>query len=119
MRLDFQKRRFQFVGFVVGVVVLSIATEKCRQLVGEGASSKSGQFTILNCFDMGFGSVACGVKEGIKLYIYNIKSAHVGMVRQKAIETALADATAQGLAANLASKFAQKECEKAAKLVTC
>uniref|UniRef100_A0A7N0V403 Uncharacterized protein n=1 Tax=Kalanchoe fedtschenkoi TaxID=63787 RepID=A0A7N0V403_KALFE len=117
--LDFHKWRLQFVGFVAGVVVLSIAAEKCRQLVGEGASSKSGQFTILNCFDMGSGRVACGVKEGIKLYFYNIRSAHVGMARQKAIETALADATAQGLAANLAAKFAQKEGEKTAKLVTC
>uniref|UniRef100_A0A7N0VDM7 Clathrin/coatomer adaptor adaptin-like N-terminal domain-containing protein n=1 Tax=Kalanchoe fedtschenkoi TaxID=63787 RepID=A0A7N0VDM7_KALFE len=59
-----------------------------RELVREGASPKSGQFAILNCFDMGSRSVACGVKE------------------------------AQGLAANLAAKFAQKEGEKAAKLVT-
>ncbi|CAM8928511.1 unnamed protein product [Rhodiola kirilowii] len=116
--LDYQKRRIQFVGFVVGVVVLSITAEKCRQLVGEEASSQSGQFTILNCFDMGSGSVACGVKEGIKLYFYNIRSAHVEMARNKAIEVALVDATTQGLAPNLAAKYAQKEGEKAAKLVT-
>uniref|UniRef100_A0A7N0VJ20 Uncharacterized protein n=1 Tax=Kalanchoe fedtschenkoi TaxID=63787 RepID=A0A7N0VJ20_KALFE len=108
--LDFQKRSSSDL-----LPESTFAAEKCRQLVGEGASSKSGQFTILNCFDMGSGSVACGVKEGIKLYFYNIRSAHVGMARQKAIETVLADATAQGLAA----KFAQKEGEKAAKLVTC
>ncbi|CAM8965854.1 unnamed protein product [Rhodiola kirilowii] len=116
--LDFQKRKIQFIGFVVGIVVLAITAEKCRHLVGEAASSKSGQFTILNCFDMGSGSVACGVKEGIKLYFYNMRAAHVEMARNKAIETAHADAMAQGLAAKLAAKHAKKEGEKAAKLVT-
>lgn len=85
-------------------------------MVGENASSQSGKFTFLNCFDMGSGSVACGVKEGVKLYFYNIQSAHVEMARHKALETALADAVSQGLSAKDAAKQAQKEGAKAAKL---
>ncbi|KAK6911642.1 hypothetical protein RJ641_023735 [Dillenia turbinata] len=93
-------------------------TEKCRELVGEEASSKSGKFTFLNCFDMGSGSMACVVKEGVKLYTYSIRSRHVEKARHKAIETALVDAMSQGLEAKEAAKLAQKEGAKAAKLAT-
>lgn len=86
-------------------------------MIGEAASSKSGQFTFLDCFDMGSGSLACGVKESVKLYFNNIRTAHVEMAREKAFETALADATAQGMSAKLAAKHAKKEGDKAAKIV--
>jgi hypothetical protein len=99
------------------LLLFSIA-EKCRQLVGEEASSQSGKFTILNCFDMGSGTVACGVKEGVKLYVYNIRAAHVEKARHLAIESALVDALSQGLPAKDAANQAQKEGAKAAKLAT-
>ncbi|OMP09358.1 hypothetical protein COLO4_05553 [Corchorus olitorius] len=89
-----------------------------RQLVGEEASSQSGKFTLLNCFDMGSGSVACAVKEGVKLYFYNIRAAHVDRARDLAIEAALEDALSQGLSAKEAAKQAQIEGKKAAKLAT-
>lgn len=92
--------------------------EKCRQLVGEESSSQSGKFTILNCFDMGSGTLACAVKEGVKLYVYNIRSAHVEKVRHRALESALADALSQGMASKEAGKHAVKEAAKAAKLAT-
>lgn len=84
--------------------------------MGEDASSQSGKFTILNCFDMGSGTVACGVKEGVKLYFYNIRAAHVEKARNVAIEKALVDAISQGLSHIDAAKQAQKEGAKAAKL---
>lgn len=84
--------------------------------MGEDASSQSGKFTILNCFDMGSGTVACGVKEGVKLYFYNIRASHVERARNVAIEKALADAISQGLSHIDAAKQAQKEGAKAAKL---
>ncbi|KAF4392494.1 hypothetical protein G4B88_005453 [Cannabis sativa] len=93
-------------------------TEKCRQLVGEDASSQSGQFTFLNCFDMSSGTVACTVKEGVKLYFYNIRSAHVERARHAAIEVALVDSLSQGMSAQDAAKRAQLEGAKAAKLAT-
>ncbi|XP_004144751.1 uncharacterized protein LOC101204135 [Cucumis sativus] len=113
---DFEKKRIQLLVFIIGTIVLSFTAEKCRHLVGEEASSQSGKFTFLNCFDMGSGSVACGVKEGVKLYFYNIRSAHVESVRHTALETALADAITQGMSAKEAAKHAQKEGVKAAKL---
>lgn len=97
---------------------LIITAEKCRQLVGEEASSKSGQFTILNCFDMGSGTLACAVKEGVKLYFYNIRASHVERVRHSALESSLVDALAQGLSAKEAAQQAQKEGAKAAKLAS-
>lgn len=112
------KKRVHFLLFVVGVIVLSITAEKFRLLVGEEAASKSGQFTFLNCFDGSSGTVACVVKEGAKLYVYNIRSLHVESRRNAAIETALADAIAQGMAAKDAARLAQTEGAKAAKLAT-
>lgn len=116
--MDFQKRRFQLISFAVGVIVLSFTAEKCRQLVGEIGSSQSGKFTILNCLDGGSGTVACLVKEGVKLYTYNIRTVHVEVARNKAIEASLAEAISQGLEAKAAAKQAQKDGAKAAKLAT-
>ncbi|KAE8705579.1 nicotianamine synthase-like [Hibiscus syriacus] len=116
--MEFQVNKIQFLGFIVGVILLSFTAEKCRQLVGEEASSRSGQFTLLNCFDMGSGSVACVVKEGVKLYFYNIRSAHVERSRNVAIERAIEDAVSQGMAAKEAAKLAKTEGKKAAKLAT-
>ncbi|PON35451.1 hypothetical protein TorRG33x02_351350 [Trema orientale] len=116
--MDFQKRRIQLLIFIAGIIVLSITAEKCRQLVGEEASSQSGKFTLLNCFDMSTGTLACTVKEGVKLYFYNIRSAHVERARHRAIENALVDSLQQGMSAQDAARQAQKEGAKAAKLAT-
>lgn len=116
--MNFQKKRFQLLLFVVGIIVLSLTAEKCRQLVGEQESSQSVKFSFLNCFDMGSGSLACTVKEGVKLYFYNIRAAHVERARHHAIELALIDALSQGIPAKDAAKQAQIEGAKAAKLAT-
>lgn len=116
--LDFQKKRVQTLFFIVGIIALSITADKCRQLVGEEASSKSGKFTVFNCFDGNSGTLSCVVKEGVKLYFYNIRAAHVEGTRHKAIEKALVDALSQGLTPQEAAKMAQIEGIKAAKLAT-
>ncbi|XP_072959325.1 uncharacterized protein [Typha angustifolia] len=116
--LDLQKRRVQLMLFVMGLIALSMTAEKFRELVGEEAASKSGKFTFLNCFDMGSGSLACGVKEGVKLYVYNIRNAHVERVRQQATEKSLTEALTGGLSASDAAKKAQKDGAKAAKLAS-
>lgn len=113
-----EKKRVHFLLFLVGIIALSITAEKCRELVGQEAASKSGKFTFLNCFDGSSGTLACLVKEGVKLYFYNVRSLHVERARNQAIETALTDALSQGLAAKDAAKQAQKEGAKAAKLAT-
>ncbi|KAK7269428.1 hypothetical protein RIF29_22154 [Crotalaria pallida] len=116
--MDFQKRRVQLVVFVAAIVVLSITAEKCRQLVGEEGSSQSGKFTILNCLDMGSGTLSCAVKEGVKLYFYNLRSSHVERARHRAMESALVDALSQGMSPTDSAKHAQKESKKAAKLAS-
>lgn len=116
--MDFQKKRFQFIAFVVGVIVLSFTAEKCREMVGETGSSQSGKFTIFNCLDGGSGTVACLVKTGVKLYTYNIRTVHVEVARNKAIEASLADAISQGMEPKAAAQQAQKDGAKAAKMAT-
>ncbi|KAK9136697.1 hypothetical protein Sjap_007291 [Stephania japonica] len=116
--MDLPRKRVQILLFIAGLIALSITAEKFRQLVGEEASSQSGKFTFLNCFDMGSGSMACAVKEGVKLYFYNIRATHVEKIRIQAIENALADALSQGLDTKAAAKQAQKEGAKAAKLAS-
>ncbi|KAH0459196.1 hypothetical protein IEQ34_012010 [Dendrobium chrysotoxum] len=116
--LDLQKRRIQLALFVVGLMGLSMTAEKFRELMGEQFSSKSGKFTFLNCFDLGSGTLACGVKEGVKLYSYSIRSVHVENVRQRATEFALNEALQEGLSTNAAAKQAKKVGAKAAKLAS-
>ena len=103
---------------ILSSIFWSFIAEKCRQLVGEEYASQSGKFTFLNCFDMSTGTLACTVKEGVKLYFYNIRSAHVERARHIAIETALVDSLQQGMSAQDAAKQAQKEGAKAAKVAT-
>ncbi|WJX13374.1 hypothetical protein P8452_03769 [Trifolium repens] len=116
--MDFQNRKIRLLAFVAAIVILSITAEKCRELVGEEGSSQSGKFTLLNCFDMGSGTLACAVKEGVKLYFYNIRSSHVEKARHRAIESALVDAVSQGMSPTDSAKHAQKESKKAAKLAS-
>ncbi|XP_074311317.1 uncharacterized protein LOC141647147 [Silene latifolia] len=118
MDINIQKRRIQLFVFIIGIITLSIIAEKCRHLVGEEASSKSGQFTFLNCFDMSTGTLACSVKEGAKLYVNSLQSAHVELARSRAMETSLSDAVSQGVTAKEAAKQAAKEGKKAAKLAS-
>lgn len=110
--------RVRVVLLIAGVIALSMAAEKFRELVGEEDSSKSGKFTILNCFDMGSGTLSCISKESVKFYVYSIRSKHVEKVRQRAIEVALTDALKEGLSASAAAKQAQKVGQKAAKLAS-
>ncbi|QCE07266.1 hypothetical protein DEO72_LG9g2283 [Vigna unguiculata] len=116
--MDFESRRLHLLISVFAIVALSFTAEKCRELVGEDGSSQSGKFTILNCFDMGSGSVACAVKEGVKLYFYNMRSSHAERARTLAIESALVDAVGQGMSPKDSAKHAQKEGKKAAKLAS-
>lgn len=67
---------------------------------------------------MGSGTVACAVKEGVKLYFYNIRSSHAERARSQAIESALVDAVTQGMSPTDSAKHAQKEGKKAAKLAS-
>jgi len=65
---------------------------------------------------MGSGSLACSVKEGVKLYVNNLRTAHLERVRQHAMERALADAMTEGLTPAEAAKQAHKVSTKAAKV---
>ncbi|XP_068660986.1 uncharacterized protein [Aristolochia californica] len=114
--MDLPRRRVQLLVCIIGIVSLSMIAEKCREMVGEEAASKSGKFTIFNCFDMGSGTVACAVKEGVRLYFYNMRAAHVEGVRLQAIEAALTEALTGGLDPKAAAKQAQTAGAKAAKL---
>lgn len=73
--------------------IFLLAAEKSRQLVGEESSSRTGKerFSFLNCFDMSYGTLACIVKELVKLYLYYIRAVHVHKVRVSATQKALAD----------------------------
>ena len=92
--------------------------EKARQFVGEDESSQSGKFTWINCFDMGYGSMACLAKEGTKSFVYNIRGGHIARVRQRSYEIAYANALAQGRTLQDASKEANIAGRKAEKLAS-
>ncbi|PWA91232.1 hypothetical protein CTI12_AA092380 [Artemisia annua] len=114
--MDFQKRRFQLLVFVLGYTSLSFIAGLCRDMAGQTASSQIGKFSIFDCFDGGSGTLVCGVKESVKLYTNNIRTVHAEMARNKAIESAIADALSQGIESKAAAKQAQKAGAKAAKV---
>ncbi|GAA0145510.1 hypothetical protein LIER_05691 [Lithospermum erythrorhizon] len=97
------------------VIVLSFTAEKCRHFVGEESSSRSWteRFTFLNCFDMKYGSIACIVKELIKLYLYYIRAVHIHKVRDEATKKSLEEHLARGKSSENAIKAA-RETGKAA-----
>ncbi|KAA8549087.1 hypothetical protein F0562_000771 [Nyssa sinensis] len=108
--------------FLVGIVALSIAVKKCQQLVGKESSPKSWteSFKISNCFDMKYGTIACIVKEIVKLYLFYIRSVHVQKVREEATEAAEADlkkeiSQGQQISSEEASKLAREKGNAAAK----
>lgn len=92
-----------------------IEAKNCRDMVGKEASSKTGHFSLFDCFDWSTGSVACTVKEAVKLYSNSIRDTHVELTRQISLNSALADAASQGLSGKEAEKHAKKEANKAAK----
>ncbi|KAL3517373.1 hypothetical protein ACH5RR_019962 [Cinchona calisaya] len=83
---------------LAAIVILSFSAEKCRQLVGEEYFSRTGKerFNFLNCFDMSYGTLACIVKELVKLYLYYIRAVHVHKVRVSATQKALAENLSRG-----------------------
>eukprot|EP00249_Psilotum_nudum_P005777 c19203_g1_i1 orf=85-780(+) len=118
MGFNLKKLKGRLLGFVAGIILFSLLAEKSRQLVGEDASSKSGQFTWINCFDMGSGSLACLAKEGVKFYVYNVRAGHVERVRQRAYDVAYSNALNEDLNVKTAVKQAEKAGAKAAKVAT-
>lgn len=103
---------------LVAFLLLATAAEKARLLVGENAASRSGQFTWINCFDMGTGSLACLAKEGVKSYVYNIRAGHIARVGQRSFEISYANALAEGKTGQVASKEATGARSKAEKLAS-
>ncbi|CAJ1869287.1 unnamed protein product [Sphenostylis stenocarpa] len=116
--MSFQKKKVRFLTIVAAIVAFSITAEKFKQLVGENASFHRGKFTILNCFDMNSGTLACSVKEGAKLYFYNIRAARVERARQDTVQSAFVDVMKQGMSKSASMKYAKKEGKKAAKLAS-
>ncbi|KAL0311464.1 UNVERIFIED_CONTAM: hypothetical protein Sangu_2441100 [Sesamum angustifolium] len=91
------KMRMQLIS-LTGILVLSFLAEKCRQLRGVEHPSRSPteRFTFTNCFDMRFGTMACLLKEIIKLYLYYIRALYVQKARTEAAENALAENLSKG-----------------------
>jgi hypothetical protein len=66
---------------------------------------------------MGYGSLACTAREGLKLYANNLRTAHLERVRRHAMGKASADAVTRGLTPAEAARQARKvgaEAEKVA-----
>ncbi|XP_058188381.1 uncharacterized protein LOC131305318 [Rhododendron vialii] len=106
--------------FMAGIIALHITAEKCRQLVGEEASSKSRteRFTFLNCFDMSYGTIACAVKEIVKLYFYYIRAAHVHKQVSEATEAAMREKLSEGQSLEEAVKWAYQKGNEAKRRAT-
>ncbi|XP_028064974.1 uncharacterized protein LOC114268074 [Camellia sinensis] len=103
--------------FMAGIIALDITAEKCRQIIGDEMSSKGmiERFTFLNCFDMSTGTMACTVKECVKLYCYYRRAVHVQEVRNKKMEATLYEYLSQGQTIEEALNQANEKGNAAAK----
>lgn len=75
----------------VSIVALSIAAKICHQLDGEKASyqSRTQRMTLLDCFDMGYGTLACVIKEAVIIYLNYARAVYVNKVRYEATRAAM------------------------------
>lgn len=77
-------------------------------MMGEESYSRTrkDRFTLLDCFDMSYGTVACIVKEVAKFYLYYIRGVHVHKVRVAATQESLAENLCGGQSLEEAIKLA-------------
>ncbi|CAK9152903.1 unnamed protein product [Ilex paraguariensis] len=109
--------RAQLLFMTAGIIVLSLAAEKCRQLVGKESASKSWteRFALVECFDMGYGTVACLIKQFVKLYFYYMRAVNVHKIRVQATDVALKKELSQGHSYADAMKRARQQGKDTAK----
>ncbi|WOH01545.1 hypothetical protein DCAR_0520929 [Daucus carota subsp. sativus] len=115
----------QHLLLILGVILLSFTAEKCRQLVGGEASSKSWteRFTFWNRFDMSYGTIAWITKELLKAYLFYIRAVHVQRIRTEATKAAITEYIEQDqnldiMAAKEKGKAAAKQAYRQLKHVT-
>ncbi|XP_057774886.1 uncharacterized protein LOC130993867 [Salvia miltiorrhiza] len=107
----------QLFSSVAGILLLSFAAEKCRELGGDDHPwrNRGERFTFTDCFDMGVGTAACLLKELIKLYLYYVRAIYVQRVRSEAAHKALTANLSQGQGFDDAVAAAREEGEAAAR----
>ncbi len=91
------------------------AAMQARQYVGDQSASKTGKFSVWDCFDLNFGSIACLTKEAAKLYTNSFWAGLVEQAKHKAYDSALQSALAQGMARKEAERQSQKLAQAAGK----
>ncbi|KAG9145786.1 hypothetical protein Leryth_011211 [Lithospermum erythrorhizon] len=89
-----------WIGSRVGLMLFDVS----NGVQQSSSRSWTERFTFLNCFDMKYGSIACIVKELIKLYLYYIRAVHVHKVRDEATKKALEEHLARGKSSENAIK---------------
>ncbi|KAH6808524.1 hypothetical protein C2S51_029632 [Perilla frutescens var. frutescens] len=111
----------QLLSSVAGILLLSFAAEKCRELAGEEEEyswrnrNRGERFTFTDCFDMKLGTAACVIKEIIKLYLYYIRAIHIHKVRSEAAQRSLAADLSDKQDFDAAVAAAREEGEAAAR----
>ncbi len=91
------------------------AAMQARQYVGDQSASKTGKFSVWDCFDLNVGSITCLTKEAAKLYTNSFRAGLVEQAKYKAYDSALQSALAQGMARKEAERHSQKLAQAAGK----
>jgi hypothetical protein len=91
------------------------AAMQARQYVGDQSASKTGKFSMWDCFDLNVGSIVCVTKEAAKLYTNSFQAGLVEQAKQKAYHSALQSALAQGMVRKEAERQSQKLARAAGK----
>ncbi|CAM6049396.1 unnamed protein product [Sphagnum compactum] len=110
-----QATRRNAVFLCVGFLVLHLFSMQARQYVGDQSASKTGKFSMWDCFDLNVGSIVCVTKEAAKLYTNSFQAGLVEQAKQKAYHSALQSALAQGMVRKEAERQSQKLARAAGK----
>ncbi|KAH9566950.1 hypothetical protein CY35_03G003400 [Sphagnum magellanicum] len=110
-----QATRRNAIILCVGFLVLHLFSMQARQYVGDQSASKTGKFSMWDCFDLNVGSIVCVTKEAAKLYTNSFQAGLVEQAKQKAYHSALQSALAQGMVRKEAERQSQKLARAAGK----
>ncbi|KAH8966072.1 hypothetical protein BDL97_03G005300 [Sphagnum fallax] len=110
-----QATRRNAIFLCVGFLVLHLFSMQARQYVGDQSASKTGKFSMWDCFDLNVGSIVCVTKEAAKLYTNSFQAGLVEQAKQKAYHSALQSALAQGMVRKEAERQSQKLARAAGK----
>jgi hypothetical protein len=100
------------------LVIFLFAAEMRSKALGAENLSRTETLSWKDCLDGGAGSFACGAKQLVKLFVFNIRGSYVEQAKVRAYDIAFSKGISEGMAINAAQDKAAKLAKEAAKVAS-